>query len=258
MFHLSKYQIYLAAIFFIFSSNAGAILPAVCDPEYKDKVLPYVQELERKGPTKLMAEIRNTKSTDLVEYHMTYGLNIRNNWFHRKGKKLELMRIYANKLGIHHIDDMSQDLIEGIWINNKKDRCEVLIKEHELLEKDRGQVEIIAPSVVPVVDVLKDPNSFHDSIVTIVGRLDLEFEKQTLTNIDCFPSNPKSPNQIWVDFSKLDLVKLGNPNHVNSKVTGKFSKTKKGHFGMFPGSIEVTKIEVLDAKYSGCNSDTTH
>lgn len=89
-------------------------------------------------------------------------------------------------------------------------------------------------------------------MVTTFGKLDLEFEKQTLTKIDCFPSNSKLPNQVWVDVSKVNLIKLGNPNHVNVKVTGKFNENQKGHMGMFIGTINIEKLETLDSHFSPC------
>jgi hypothetical protein len=71
---------------------------------------------------------------------MSYGQNIRNTWFYGKDSKIELMKLY-NDAGIHQVDDMSQDLIEGIWVGSSQKRCQILTKEHALTKKKLDQIK---------------------------------------------------------------------------------------------------------------------
>lgn len=49
---------------------------------------------------------------DLIEYHFTIGLFIRNNWLHGDSSQL---REYFKELGIEHPDDMSAIVLTSYW-----------------------------------------------------------------------------------------------------------------------------------------------
>jgi hypothetical protein len=137
-----KKKTFLAVLLTIYSAKSVAQLPTVCNSQFRDQVLPYIELLEKNGPSKLIRKIKKSNISDLIGYHMSYGLYIRNNWFYGKKANRDLMKMFV-KAGIKHVDDMSQDLIEGIWAKNNSERCSALEKEHDLIKEDRSAVKII-------------------------------------------------------------------------------------------------------------------
>lgn len=107
--------------------------------------------------------------------------------------------------------------------------------------------------ITPLFKILDNPKSFHKKKIATVGKIDLQFEHDTLTIIPCAPMSGSKPVAIWIDASKIDILKKGNPNHVNVKVSGTFDEKNKGHFGEYPGTLILDDIEKLSEKDKSLN-----
>jgi|GEM_PF-3959151 len=104
--------------------------------------------------------------------------------------------------------------------------------------------------ITPLYKILDNPKSFNKKKLTTIGKIDLQFEHDTLTIIPCWPIAGSKPIAIWIDVSKIDILKKGNPNHINVKVSGIFIEKDKGHFEAYPGTLILDDIEKLSEKDS--------
>ena len=61
-----------------------------------------------------------------------------------------------------------------------------------------------------------------------------------------------SVSELWVELPKELQKSAEELNHKKVKIFGKFDSKKRGHMGIFSGTIKVEKIEKLDPDKSGC------
>ena len=95
-------------------------------------------ELEKNLAVKDRQRLKEISEADMVKFHLSYGMDIRNSWGLWRGSRLAK---YFNNLGIHHPDDMSSIILDTFWchINNKPIRLEERIayyKEFWLVHSD--------------------------------------------------------------------------------------------------------------------------
>src|SRR6267378_4210619 len=69
-------------------------------------------ELERMLPSTLLDEMRESSERNMISYHHSLGLWIRNNWALWAGSRLST---YFKQLGIRHPDDMSGIILTSFW-----------------------------------------------------------------------------------------------------------------------------------------------
>ncbi len=69
-------------------------------------------ELNTMLSPELIQEMKIGDERDMVRYHRSLGMWMRNNWGLWKGSRLSS---YFNKLGIHHPDDMSGIILDSFW-----------------------------------------------------------------------------------------------------------------------------------------------
>jgi len=69
-------------------------------------------ELNKMLSLKLIEEMKNGPEDEMIHYHRTLGMWMRNNWRLWKGSRLSS---YFNKLGIKHPDDMSGIILMSYW-----------------------------------------------------------------------------------------------------------------------------------------------
>jgi hypothetical protein len=70
-------------------------------------------ELDRMLPADMREKIRRAKVEDMVEFHMSLGMWMRNNWELWGGGSP--LASYFNGLGLHHPDDMSGVILDSYW-----------------------------------------------------------------------------------------------------------------------------------------------
>jgi hypothetical protein len=88
------------------------------DPRSKDKI--YVPtnledafiELKKMLSPELLKEIKEGSEQNMIQYHMSLGLWMRNNWSLWAGSRLGE---YFNGIGIFHPDDMSGIVLQSFW-----------------------------------------------------------------------------------------------------------------------------------------------
>jgi len=103
-----------------------------------------------------------------------------------------------------------------------------------------------------IKSIVDRPDEYQGARVAIVGRLNLEFERDVISSIECSKVANDSVRELWIDVPKGLLKSAEKLNHMNVKIFGKFDSKKKGHMGAFPGTIKVEKIEKLNSDKSGC------
>ncbi len=69
-------------------------------------------ELNKMLSIELVEEMKNGTEREMIRYHRTLGMWMRNNWGLWKGSRLSS---YFNKMGIHHPDDMSGIIFTSFW-----------------------------------------------------------------------------------------------------------------------------------------------
>ncbi len=104
-------------------SPAQAELPFVCQESHKSTLEPEIKVLRKKTSAKLLKEIEKSEKNDLIDLHQSYGTWIRNLWFRGRHKHKKLIAYYEAN-GLTNPDDMSMDLIEGVWVIGDSKRCE--------------------------------------------------------------------------------------------------------------------------------------
>lgn len=85
-----------------------------------------------------LEKIKVDPEKDMILYHRSLGMWMRNNWGLWSGSRLKL---YFNNLGIHHPDDMSGIILDSFWrhIHGQPIRLEEQIKSYQDYWKKENQ-----------------------------------------------------------------------------------------------------------------------
>gem|GEM_PF-5522493 len=106
---------------------------------------------------------------------------------------------------------------------------------------------------VSIKKLSDSPNAYQGLIVEVEGTLSMEFEGTFVSSIRCDKVSPvSSEEKLWLVVPKNKLSKANRLNHKNVKITGKFDSKRKGHMGLFFGTLTVDKIEELKSNGNGC------
>lgn len=91
----------------------GAVADAQ-KPYFPANLTESIEELKRRLPTKgnVLDEFKSNPIEIAIDYHLTLGRWIRNNWIHNGDGKLVN---YFNKRGIYCADDMSGIMLDSLW-----------------------------------------------------------------------------------------------------------------------------------------------
>jgi hypothetical protein len=114
---------------------AICLLAVSCSSTSKDRTTTYIptdlddahRELEKLLPKSEIRHIKAMNTEDkMIEYHMSFGMWLRNNWGLWKGSRLAS---YFNQLGIRYPDDMSGIILDTFWckLHNKPYRLDARI-----------------------------------------------------------------------------------------------------------------------------------
>lgn len=74
-------------------------------------------ELKKSLPANELKEFKETPEDEIIKYHFSLGMGLRNRWGLWGGSRLAK---YFNGIGIFHPDDMSGIIIESFWRNLNK------------------------------------------------------------------------------------------------------------------------------------------
>lgn len=88
------------------------------------------KELEKMLSPELVKEMQTGTEADMVKYHHSLGMWIRNNWGLWGNSRLKK---YFNDLGLRHPDDMSGTILISFWrnFNNKPIKLKEQIKYYQ-------------------------------------------------------------------------------------------------------------------------------
>ena len=97
--------------------------------------------------------------------------------------------------------------------------------------------EAAEPQIVPMQQILADPQQFEGQRVRVTGFLRLEFEANALYLDRNDFNNSVIPHSLWLDLKDAQLRSLSKLNNGRVIVEGVFIAKGKGHAGMWPGSL---------------------
>lgn len=92
---------------------------------------------------------------------------------------------------------------------------------------------------VSIIQLISNPEKYHNKRVQVKGYLNLEFEGNAIyLHKDDF-KNGISKNALWLTFSdKLTTSQFKKLNHKYVLISGTFNMDHLGHMGLFSGTIE--------------------
>ena len=137
-----------------------------------------------------------------------------------------------------------------------------------LSDSNLVKVETLKNNHVSIIQLLSNPNKYHNQKIVVSGFLHYRFEDSALYFSKDHADHIINENAFWIDYSdSLKLYYLKNGNSItgslneisilNSKyvsVKGTFNKNSFGHLGAFPGTIQnVFEIRELIKWYDGNN-----
>lgn len=124
--------------------NAKVILlPLGCNNEMSSRIDPYVTEIEKKLPKKVISQLRNLKQGDLINGSSDFSKALGNLWFNTNYMNHELIKLYAKEY-IGYPKSIIEDMKENIWAksNHKKNRCSEVVHKFDLVDsKGSGRID---------------------------------------------------------------------------------------------------------------------
>jgi hypothetical protein len=94
------------------------------------------------------------------------------------------------------------------------------------------------PKDVSMIQLIADPQRFDGQSVRAVGFLRLEFEGNAVYLHREDYEKAILQNGIWIDLTDEQLRSSAKLNNGYVLVEGVFSASKKGHLGIWPGSLQ--------------------
>ena len=98
---------------------------------------------------------------------------------------------------------------------------------------------------VSVIDLIANSKKYHNKHVVLIGFVTLKFENHALYLSSLDFKHSINKNALWISLEKNTLEKYNMDIQQYCIIEGVFNAHKKGHLGMYSGSIE--KINRLDA-----------
>ncbi|MEZ5405709.1 MAG: hypothetical protein R3F23_05875 [Verrucomicrobiia bacterium] len=98
---------------------------------------------------------------------------------------------------------------------------------------------------VTLLQILAQPEKYHEKEVQIIGYLHLEFEGNGLYLHKEDFDNSILGNMIWINSTKEMIKNLDKLNDKYVIIRGLFDAKNHGHMGLFSGALsEITRCEV--------------
>ena len=94
----------------------------------------------------------------------------------------------------------------------------------------------------PFIRVIARPELYHQKQIQLVGYMNLEFEGNALYTSEEQYRHMQTADAIWIDVEGMKL----KPPFARGWVIiqGKFNGERRGHFGMFAGTLEtITRLD---------------
>lgn len=110
-----------------------------------------------------------------------------------------------------------------------------------------------ATSAISISTLSSKPEAYNGSVITVEGKLSMEFEGTFLSIIRCEKIlSEEATKNLWLVVPKKFLIEANKFNHKRVRITGKFDSKAKGHMGLFFGTLKVEKIEELNSEKNEC------
>lgn len=94
----------------------------------------------------------------------------------------------------------------------------------------------------PFARVIARPELYHGKVIQLVGYLNLEFEGNALYHSEEEYRHGQTAEALWIDVDGMNLKPPFARGWVI--VQGTFNGERRGHFGLFAGTIEkITRID---------------
>lgn len=95
---------------------------------------------------------------------------------------------------------------------------------------------------VSMIQLIAAPEKYNEKTIRVIGYMHLEFEGNALYLHREDFVRAIGRNSIWIDLTESQTKPSSNLNDSYVVVEGIFSSTRKGHFGAWPGSLQISKI----------------
>ncbi len=138
------------ALFVGCKATQRAPAPAEAENSQKEAYIPkdldecFVQ-LEKLLKPEDIEKMRGGTENDMIRYHMSLGMWMRNNWGLWGGSRLAK---WFNTQGIEHPDDMSGIILDSFWrhLNNKPIKLDQQVKFYQDYWKQQESIQQEAPA----------------------------------------------------------------------------------------------------------------
>ncbi|MBK7103801.1 MAG: hypothetical protein IPH62_00755 [Ignavibacteriae bacterium] len=135
-----------------------------------------------------------------------------------------------------------------------------------LLDSNLVVVENLKFNQISILQLLSNPEKYHNQIVTVSGFLHNKLEDSALYFSKDHADFGIIENSIWLEYSDSLTVHYSNQGDLTLdsqsdikrldcryvELRGRFNKNELGHFDVFPGTIEnITEISELLKWYDG-------
>jgi hypothetical protein len=94
------------------------------------------------------------------------------------------------------------------------------------------------PIDVSMIQLIADPQKFDGQIIRVIGFLHLEFEGSAVYFHREDFERSMLQNGIWIELTESQQKSSVKLNNGYVLVEGRFSASEKGHFGIWPGSLQ--------------------
>jgi hypothetical protein len=106
------------------------------------------------------------------------------------------------------------------------------------------QVRPRQPDVVAVADLLRNATAFEQTLVSVTGVVRIEFEGNSLYPDEASYKGRDSTRALWLDLGWPVAPDISALDGHRVSVVGTFVTERKGHFGVFAGSLsDVRTVE---------------
>lgn len=125
------------------------------------------------------------------------------------------------RLMVHY--DMSDNKEQAKYWHNR-----VIKLENQKLQENTKNISLI--------EVIANPDKYHNQHIRVIGFASLKFENQVLYISSSDYEHGISKNGVWLDID--DFAKYRNFDEKYILIEGVFDSKSKGHLGMNTGSIK--------------------
>ncbi len=110
-----------------------------------------------------------------------------------------------------------------------------------------------AEHIYTVNEVVAALDQFHGHTLQVTGAFRLHFEDHGMWHLPATERHPGRGSSLWVSFDRVAL--LANPplpEQIEDRpvvVTAVVDRYKRGHYGLWPGSLFIQRITVVPDAY---------